>query len=111
MTEEEYFSKHEAELGFPAPLHAGKKHYEYNMLAAQLRLQSGAFMTAFLDQLRHAATTYAGNRPHLLYYPVNPSDLTVFVKPWASVLNKMALFGFRGVRLGSRYQSRNESAE
>lgn len=89
MTEAEYFTKHGTELGFPSPPQAARKHYEFNLNAAQSRLQTGKFMTDLIGCLNRMVEVYAGGRPHLLYYPVKPSDLTILVKPWVSVLTKI----------------------
>ncbi len=46
-------------------------------------------MNDLIRYLNEIAAEYAGGRPHLLYYPVSPSDLSVFTKPYQSLLNKV----------------------
>jgi|SRR6516162_8934843 len=89
LTEADYFAGHGAALGFPdPPLHV-QKNYEFNMRSAQSSVQAGSLMTELVQHLSSLAETYAGDRPNLLYYPAKPSDLSVLIKPFQSVLTKI----------------------
>lgn len=57
LSEAQYFEKHGAELGFPSPLSAGQKPYEFNMSAAQMKLQAGDFMGELIRHLGSLAET------------------------------------------------------
>ena len=89
LSQEQYFAEHGQSIGFPAPLEARRKPFEFNLSSAQTKLQSGELMSELIVRLNALDRTYAGGRPNLLYYPVNPSDLTVVVKPYSSVLTKI----------------------
>jgi hypothetical protein len=89
LAQTDYFAEKGAELGFPDPQPSAEKPYEFNMTAARSNVQAGSLMTALIQYLSSLAEAYAGGRPNLLYYPAKPSDLSVLIKPYRSVLTKI----------------------
>jgi hypothetical protein len=89
LSEQDYFAEHGVALGFREPFERQGKAYDFNMKVAQLQLQTSATMNELIKCLNSLAEKYAGERPNLLYFPGKPSDLSVLVKPYSSVLTKV----------------------